>query len=148
MRRGRSTRGLAGRIEATGNWRSGYAPLVRELTELGGRSARVATDIARAGLESVRKRMVLRRHDDERPVSDAVPLEGGEPFATETVQGAGERQEELIVPYDGRRLRRDGLRRQLASWVARGIIEPSAATAVGEVKTIRTGCAWTGCGSR
>jgi len=124
---------LAGRIEATGNWRSGYAPLVRELTELGARSARVATDIARAGLESVRQRMVLRRGDDDRPLSDAVPLDGDEPFATETVQGDGERQAELVVPYDGRLLRRDGLRRQLASWVARGIIEPSAATAVGEV---------------
>jgi hypothetical protein len=54
-------------------------------------------------------------------------------FVTETVQGTGERRAELVVPYAWRLLRRDGLRRQLAGRVARGIVEPRAAMAIGAV---------------
>src|SRR5215468_2891850 len=89
--------GLARRIEATENWRSDYAPLVREVTEAGGWSTQAAVDIARAGLASMRERMVLRRGDEELPLGDALPLAGAEPFATEVIAGTGERQAELVV---------------------------------------------------
>jgi hypothetical protein len=49
------------------------------------------------------------------------------------VLGEGERQAELVVPYRGDELRGAGLRAQLAEWVARGVMEPSAAAAVEEV---------------
>ncbi len=54
-------------------------------------------------------------------------------LGTETITGSGDRLEELVVPHRGKTLRGDALRRQLADWVSRGIIEPSASSALNTV---------------
>ncbi len=70
-----------------------------------------------------------------RPSGDEVAL--GDTFTTETtdvetvtVAGAGEVDRALSLPYRGERLRGDALSRQLDTWVAGGVIEPSCADAV------------------
>ena len=52
---------------------------------------------------------------------------------TVDIVGAGNRADELVLPYRGETLRGDQIRAQLDRWVEAGVIEPSVATAVGEV---------------
>lgn len=124
---------LARRIDAAEDWRSAYAPFVRELTALGGRSTDAATSIARAGLTSMRSRLVFRREGEERPLEGALEVDLKPSLSTATIEGQSEPLRELVVPYAGELLRGDGLRRRLGSWVDAAIIEPSAAEAVGAV---------------
>lgn len=125
---------LAGRIDAAGEWRKEYLTPVRDLTVAGGRSAAAGLDIARAGLAAMRSRLVFARGGEERPLGEALAQvpPASEP-ATERIDGRGQPVRELAVPYEGEQLRGDALRRQLDTWVGRGIIEPSAAEALGAV---------------
>ena len=49
---------------------------------------------------------------------------------TVELEGRGEAERELSLPFHGRRLRGDALHDQLDTWVADGVMEPSAAEAV------------------
>ncbi len=54
-------------------------------------------------------------------------------FYTGCIEGSGSHSRTLEVPYRGKLLRDDYLRRQMDQWVAAGIMEPSAATAIAQV---------------
>jgi hypothetical protein len=65
-----------------------------------------------------------------RELFDAEPSESADELATVTYAGSGEIERELSLPYQGRRLAGDELRRQLDTWTQAGVIEPSCAEAV------------------
>ncbi len=123
---------LALRIRESTSWRSDYVGAVRELTELGGRSPDAARRIAGAGLAAAGSRLVLAADGHDEPLSAALTADPGE-LDTRTLTGGGEPVARLEVPYLGDRLHDDALRRRLAVWVTHGVIEPSAAAALGRV---------------
>jgi hypothetical protein len=70
---------------------------------------------------------------EELPLSAAVGGATGGPhdlLDTEVVGGRGEPETALTIPYHGRRLAGDELRRRLDEWVAAGVVEPSLRDAV------------------
>lgn len=113
------------------NWRTGYLTHFRRLVEAGLPSYGAARTIAESGLVSVHglMRWVPEGSDAERPLSEAVtpaqPAHG-----VEVLAGGGTPDTALTIPYRGRRLGGDDLRRQLDTWVADGIVEPSLRDAV------------------
>ena len=119
---------LAKRIDASKSWRKEYAAFIPEITALCASSREAAEAIAAAGLESARSRIVFERDGQVTSLDVAADLAPAFEFATETVQGKAVPASELVVPYLGKELRGDALRRKLADWVAHGIIEPSAAS--------------------
>lgn len=127
---------LAERIDGEREWRKGYVDLVHAVTEASAGSADRATRIATDGLASMRRRMVLvDERGDEAPLDEAtlsVPT-GATPFGTESVRGTAAPQTSLRVPLGGRVLEGEELRGQLGAWVDQQVVEPSFATAIGEV---------------
>jgi hypothetical protein len=109
-------------------WRSGYLTHYRRLVEAGLAGPDAATAIARAGLDSLRDRMRVAVAGEERVLADW-PDAGGQ-FLGEEVVGAGERVEELVLPYRGQRLRGDEIRHRLEDWATAGVIEPSVTEAI------------------
>jgi hypothetical protein len=114
-------------------WRSRYLRHVRRLVEAGLASPEAWTSIADAGLASVRARMVVVADDGDRPLTMLADAAPRRTLATEEVVGGGDREEVLRLPYRGRLLAGDDLRRQLDDWADRGVLEPSAVHAVSEV---------------
>ncbi len=124
---------LAGRIEACENWRSGYVPLFGELTALGA-DAPAALAVAGAGVDSMRRRLVLESEGEVTDLNGAAAAAGaGSPLGTGELSGSGVRAERLEVPYRGRSLSGPELLEQLARWEQDGLVEPSFAAAVGLV---------------
>ena len=120
--------GAAAAERETG-WRSGYLTHFRRLVEAGLPSYGDARTIAEAGLASIHSRMRWAPEgDDDQPLSAAVGGAVGSThdlLDTEVVEGAGEPDTALTIPYRGRRLAGDDLRRQLDAWVEAGVVEPS-----------------------
>ena len=119
------------------SWRSGYLTHFRRLVEAGLARPEDAVAIADAGLASLYDRMCWR-DPDGRQVRLEAALGGvaGSPadlLTTEELPGGGEVETALTVPYRGQRLGGDDLRRQLDTWVADGVVEPSLREAVGDV---------------
>ena len=115
-------------------WRSGYVLHLRRLVEAGVASPEAWLSIAEAGLDAVRRTLVVTADDGtEQPLDSLATAVADRTLHTHEVVGEGEAQTELVLPYRGRDLRGDDLRAQLEVWVARGVLEPSAAQAVGEV---------------
>ena len=116
------------------NWRSGYLTHFRRLVEAGLPSYADARSIAEAGLASVHGRMRwVPEEGDEAPLSTAVDAAAGaspDLLETETVEGRGAPDTALTLPYRGRRLGGDDLRRRLDAWVEAGVVEPSLRDAV------------------
>jgi len=112
------------------NWRSGYLRHLRRLTEAGMHDAEVARTIAADGLQAVHERMVLTCTDGDRPLATLRDAPADRNLATVAVDGQADPQQQLAVPYRGRTLVGDGLRRQLATWVEDGIIEPTVVEAI------------------
>src|SRR5580765_8370562 len=120
----------AAAVERETNWRRGYVEhfgrlVVAELT-----SEDAAGRIAADALTSLAARLQWSGPDGVRPIDHAFDSPVQDPLGTEVVTGSGERVASLSIPYRGARLAGDGLRRQLAAWVAAGVIEPSAQEAV------------------
>ncbi|MFP5351186.1 MAG: hypothetical protein ACLGIB_01310 [Actinomycetota bacterium] len=124
---------LASRIENQGAWRKSYLGPVRELVEAGARSATNATRIAQDGLASAHSSLMFRRADTEVPVHAAFSTFPAERFETATIKGSGDRERQLVVPFEGRHLSGDALLQRLDRWVETGIIEPSCREAVASV---------------
>ncbi len=125
---------LAERIRGCGDWRSEYAPFIRELTAASADSAQSALEISRAGLESMRSRLTFARGGQETPVGGALAqVEPTLELGTGLIHGTAARVSELRVPYRGRVLHGSTLAEQLDRWVDAGSVEPSFASAVGEV---------------
>lgn len=112
-------------------WRSEYLLHFRRLVEAGLGSPEDAIGIARAGLESLHGRMQVRGSGEERTLADWPGGVGD--FEEVEVTGTADPLEELVLPYRGDRLRGDAIRRQIDSWVAAGVVEPTVADAVGAV---------------
>lgn len=113
------------------NWRQGYLGHFRRLVEAGLTSEAAAVDIARAGLTSLHARMRVATPEGEVGLGEAFSsTTASPPLDSLVVQGSGTRREELSLPFRGDRLVGSALLRQLDDWVARGILEPSAADAV------------------
>lgn len=111
-------------------WRSDYLVHFRRLVEAGiGGDA--AVSIARAGLDSLLSRLVVREGAAESPLADWSARDT-RPTTSEVV-GTGEPELGLSVPFHGRRLQGDELRRQVDAWIAAGVAEPSVADAVAAV---------------
>jgi hypothetical protein len=117
------------------SWRQGYLPHFRRLVEAGLTSPDAALRIAGDGLASVHDRMRYRDGEvrEERALGDALASPVADPHVTATVDGRGEPEPELSLPYHGRRLAGGDLRRQLDAWVEAGVVEPTLREAVGEV---------------
>ncbi len=119
------------------NWRSGYLTHFRRLVEAGLPSYGDARSIAEAGLASVHGRMRWSPDGvEDQPLGAAVAGAAGGPTGlldTVTVTGGAEPDTALTIPYRGRRLAGDDLRRQLDDWVAGGVVEPSLRDAVSTV---------------
>jgi hypothetical protein len=128
--------GAAAALRET-NWRSGYLTHFRRLVEAGLGQPSDAVAVAEAGLASVHERMVWRDPDGKESRLDAA-LGGvvGSPadlLTTEVHSGDAEPDTALTIPYHGRRLAGDDLRRQLDAWVSQGVVEPGLRDAVGAV---------------
>jgi hypothetical protein len=124
---------LAERIEATRDWRSGYVPLVRELTEACAVTPQTSLAISEAGLASMRARMVFERTGETFELERGLSVGGGERIHSGELLGAAEPVTELSVPYRGRELRGEELEAQLNTWVRAKVVEPSFAVAIRRV---------------
>ncbi len=125
-----------GAREATGetNWRSGYLVHFRRLVEAGLSSRDAALTIARDGLGSLHDRMrVVGPEGDDVPLASWSRGPADRSLGTVEVQGEGDAETELSLPYRGRRLRGDDLQQRLDAWVEAGVMEPTAADAVRQV---------------
>lgn len=125
----------AAATERERNWRADYLGPFRRLVEAGLPSADAALTIARDGLASMHSRMQWGDPDlADVPLDDAF---GQQParVVTEEIEGGGEPERELSVPYKGQRLRGDDLRRQVDAWISAGVAEPSLAAAIDDVIT-------------
>jgi hypothetical protein len=113
------------------DWRAGYPVHFRRLIEAGLASRQAAVTVARDGLESVHRRMLVAGPDGAQTSLDALMSAPARcALSTIEVAGTGAAEEELSVPYRGERLRGDALLRTLEAWVTGGVIEPSCAAAV------------------
>src|ERR1035438_8810822 len=113
------------------NWRTGYVVHFRRLIEAGLASTDAAVSVARAGLESVHRRMrVVDAEGAETGLETLLSAPGRQRLSTVTVPGTGQIGDGLSLPYRGEQLRGDALLRRLDSWVDSGVIEPSCAAAV------------------
>jgi hypothetical protein len=116
------------------NWRTGYLIHFRRLLEAGLSTRDAALTIAGHGLGSLHDRMqVVLGGGKEVTLRDWTTSEADTALDTIEIQGEGQAETELSLPFHGRRLRGDDLRQRLDEWVAAGVIEPTAAEAVREV---------------
>ena len=106
----------AQQAERETSWRAGYLAHFRRLVEAGLPTAEAAIGVAAAGLASVRGRLEV----GDAPGASLEEWAGSPAPGLDTVelQGRGEVERELSLPFRGRRLRGDTLHDQLDAWVA------------------------------
>lgn len=121
---------ISASIEHTADWRGGYLRPLREISLASAMNAQAALTVSRDGLESAHRRFVFARDGEQLPLWEAMRRWTSRRFDSVSVQGVVERETELTLPYRGRRLFGDDLRRQIASWVESGIAEPGFAEAI------------------
>lgn len=121
---------LAARIEHTDDWRAGYVEPVREIVVRAAGSHDTALAIAAEGLASVHRRFAFEREGRPLAVAEAMDRFREPGFASVLVEGRQLPERELSLPYRGRRLFGDELRRQVDAWVGAGIAEPSFGEAI------------------
>ena len=115
-------------------WRSGYVMHFRRLVEAGIPSPQAWSSIADAGLDAVRRTLVVVDADGiARPLHTLTTNSASRSLGTVEVVGEEPPVTELVVPYRGRDLQGAHLQDQLGEWVERGVLEPSAADAVRDV---------------
>ncbi|TXH42135.1 MAG: hypothetical protein E6Q90_10310 [Actinobacteria bacterium] len=119
-------------IRATDDWRSGYLTPFRRLTELAANSPEAALALSSAGLEYLRATMQFDRDGDPVAVAD-LEMPDQPALQLHRVRGSATPVTQLVVPFEGRRLAGDDLRRQLDTWVSDGIVEPGFRDAIGGV---------------
>lgn len=118
-------------VENETNWRRNYLAHFRRAVEAGVGDPSAAHAIAADGLRSAHD---LMRFGD-LPLDEAI---AGSPltqaFHTRTLEGVGEPETALSLPYRGQRLSGRDLVDQLDRWVAAGVITRSASEAVQTVQ--------------
>ena len=120
---------LATRVERTKNWRKTYIRPFTEMVVAGTGSAKDALRIAADGVEALHRNMSFVRDGNEVALRDAIGSTG-DPFESKIVEGQGERQKELTVPYRGDLLRGETLERQLERWEKDDVLEASCRAAL------------------
>ncbi|MDX1620353.1 MAG: hypothetical protein R3320_05145 [Nitriliruptorales bacterium] len=125
--------GLAENIESEDDWRHNYIHHLRRITEAELADPEASSRVPEVALRSLHEALVFVRAGRSVPLDDATKRFDTHDFDRVTIEGTGDREEELAVPYEGRTLRGDKLREQLSAWVESGICEPSFATAIRRV---------------
>ncbi len=115
---------LAARIEHTSDWRGGYIGPLRDIVRAAAMTPEAAVLVSRDGLDSAHRRFDFVRGGQTLPLSTAMEQFATTGFGSVTVQGVIPAETELSLPYRGRRLFGDDLRRQIERWVSDGIAEP------------------------
>jgi hypothetical protein len=124
----------AAACERERNWRARYITHALRLVEEGAQTPTAALSIAREGLESAQRRMRFVRDGSPRALAEAMrePQPG---WTTRSVSGVSKvGPAPVTIPYQGKLLTGDTLRRQIDRWEADGIIEPSFAQAIWRVQ--------------
>ena len=121
---------IAAHIEHTSDWRRGYIGPLRDISLASALNPEGALTVSRDGLESAHRRFVFARGGEQLPLWEAMRRWTQPGFGSVTVQGIVERETELTLPYRGRRLFGDDLRRQLDVWIDAGIAEPGMQEAI------------------
>jgi hypothetical protein len=114
-------------------WRGRYLLHFRRLVEAGLPDAAAWNAIADAGLDGVRRRMVVAADDGDRPWASLADAPATRPLESLEVRGRAAPLSELVLPYRGRRLSGGDLDEQLDAWEGAGVLEPTAVAAVREV---------------
>jgi hypothetical protein len=120
---------LSARIEHTKDWRKGYIEPLREIVIAASQTPESAIEISQAGLESAHRRFVFAQPGQDIALEAALN-QAPRPIESLTVSGRASREEDLSIPYRGRRIFGSDLRKQVDQWVADGIAEPSFGTAL------------------
>jgi hypothetical protein len=111
-------------------WRHAYPQHFRRLVDGGMRSASAALASASAGLDAAWHCLRWQSDDGVCSLREAMSVDGL-PLVTGTLQGRGDpRPAAWGVPYRGELLQGATLAARIDDWLERGIIEPSAATAL------------------
>jgi hypothetical protein len=111
-------------------WRHAYPVHFRRLVEGGMRSLHVARESAHAGLSAAWDSLYFVTQDGTRSLGDALALQQPA-LDTATLRGRGDaRPVRWHVPFRGELLQGSALEARIDDWLARGIIEPSAANAL------------------
>ena len=121
---------VADSIERSANWHKDYVKHLSTLERVSALSPKSALTVASDGLFALHERMAFARDGEEMSLSHALERWDSSPFETVTLEGQGPHPRRLVIPYRGEQLAGDALHRQLDSWVARGVIEPSCADAL------------------
>lgn len=121
---------LAARIEHTRDWHGGYIRPLRDIVHAAAVHPQNALTVSVDGLDSAHRRFMFKRKDHQATLDRAMVEYRSPRFASVLVKGGAPRETELSLPYNGRRLFGDDLRRQVDRWVERGIAEPGFAQAL------------------
>jgi len=121
---------IAAQIEHTSDWRGGYIGPLREISLASALDGQAALTVSRDGLESAHRRFVFFRDGEHLPLWEAMRRWNAPRFGSVTVHGMAQREQKLTLPYKGRRLFDDELRRQVDEWIQRGIAEPGFGEAI------------------
>ncbi len=121
---------IAARIEHTSDWRGGYIGPLRDISLASAIDGAAALSVSRDGLDSAHRRFVFGRDGEQLLLWEAMRRWNQPGFGSVTVRGSAPREMELTLPYRGRRLFGDDLRRQIDTWIENGIAEPGFAAAL------------------
>lgn len=121
---------LAARIEHTSDWRTGYIRPLRDIVQAAAFTPEAAITVSADGLDSAHRRFTFARNGERSTLIEAMRQHRQPRFGSVTVRGRIPREMELSLPYAGRRLFGDELRRQIDFWVEAGIAEPGFGVAM------------------
>ncbi|MBH9554241.1 hypothetical protein [Inhella gelatinilytica] len=123
----------AQQLDVEDHWRQHYPMYWRQMVASALASPRVALDGATSGLQALWLSLLwTNERGQEISLRAALELPEGKPFQTHTLRGTGAPSvQPWSVPYRGRQLQGQELLLQLIRWVESGVMEPSAAKALG-----------------
>jgi hypothetical protein len=122
--------GLAARIEQTEDWRTGYLTPLRDIVTAAAVTAPAAITVSTDGLASAHRRFVFTRRGERSGLAAALDRHRTPRFGSVTVHGMTPPETDLSLPYQGKRLFGDDLRRQVDHWVTGGTAEPGFGAAL------------------
>lgn len=121
---------LADWVASLPNWHRDYVAAYRALLTSAAADPAGAGAMSAAGADSLIRQSGFSSAEGLASIAEAFAEQTDPGYDTLTVRGRAARERDLSVPYRGRRLFGEDLRRQLHAWVDAGIAEPSFAAAV------------------
>jgi hypothetical protein len=121
---------LADAIGGERDWRRRYPRHMVDVVRLALSREGDVAGLARRGLNALHDTFRFVRDGGEGTVAQVMRDAEPSTLHTAVVRGQGERQRRLVVPYEGRELTDDALRRQIDAWTERDLMEPTAAAAL------------------